>query len=153
MAQVSNPRKKFNFSIQIAPMPINPFLAQKVTIGGITIEQVSHGDTNHDIKTAGRVQQENITIDKIMTTSGADNFFWDWAYSAQDPIIGGGLNPSGYKRVVTITELAEDGTSVLNTFVCMGCWPTKINGMDLDRQSSDNTVESIELSVDKVEKL
>ena len=153
MAQVSNPRKEFNFTIQIAPAPINPFLAQKVEIPEITIDQTEHGDTNHDIKTAGRVKVGNINISKIMTTSGADNYMFDWAYSCQDPIIGGGLVPRQYKRVVTITELAEDGTSALNTWVCIGCWPTKINGMKLDRQSSDNTIESIELSVDKIEKL
>ena len=56
MAQVSNPRKEFNFTIQIAPAPINPFLAQKVEIPEITIDQTEHGDTNHDIKTAGRIK-------------------------------------------------------------------------------------------------
>lgn len=153
MAQISNPRKSFNFSIQIAPAPINPFLAQKVDLPEITIEQVEHGDTNHDIKTAGRVKLGNINISKIMTTSGSDNYMFDWAYSCQDAIIGGGLIPSQYKRIVIITELAEDGTSVLNTWVGMGCWPTKINGMTLDRLSSDNSIEQVELSVDKIEKL
>lgn len=153
MAQISNPRKAFNFTIQIAPMPINPFLAQKVTVPEITIEQVEHGDTNHDIKTAGRVVYGNIIINKIMTTSGSDNYMFDWAYSCQDAIIGGGLVPAQYKRVVTITELAEDGTSALNTWVGIGAWPTKINNMELDRQSSENSIESIELSIDRLEKL
>lgn len=153
MAQIENPRKAFNFSIQIAPAPINPFLCQKVESPEITITQTNHGDTNHDIKTAGRVETGNLRIDKISTTSGADNYMFDWAYSCQDPIIGGGLVPSRYKRIITITELAEDGTSALNTWICTGCFPTKINGLSLDRQSSDNTMESIEFSVDKVEKL
>lgn len=153
MAQVSNPRKSFNFTIQISPSPINPFLAQKVEIPEVTLAQTTHGDTNHDIKTAGRIETGNIRIDKISTTSGADNYMWDWLYSCQDPIIGGGLMPTQYKRIVTISELAEDGTSILNTYVCIGCFPTKINGQTLDRTSSDNTMESIELSVDKVEKL
>ena len=153
MAQVSNPRKEFNFTIQIAQAPINPFLAQKIDVPEINIEQVKHGDTNHDIKTAGRVDFGNVTISKIMTTSGADNYMFDWAYSCQDAIIGGGLIPSQYKRVITITELAEDGTSALNTWVLIGCWPTKINGMKLDRMSSDNTMETVEISVDKIEKL
>lgn len=153
MAQISNPRKQFNFSIQIAPAPINPFLAQEVEIPDINVEPVSHGDTNHDIKTAGRVTYGNITINKIMTTSGSDNYMFDWLYSCQDPIIGGGNIPSFYKRVVTITELAEDGVSILNTWVCTGCFPVTINGMTLSRTSSDNTIESIELSVDKIEKL
>jgi len=153
MAQISNPRKQFNFSIQIAPLPINPFLAQKVEIPEINVEKVAHGDTNHDIKTAGRVSYGDINIEKLMTTSGADNYVYDWAASCQDVIIGGGLVPDQYKRIVTITELAEDGTSVLNTWVCIGCWPTKINGMTLDRVSSNNTIESVALSVDKIEKL
>ena len=153
MAQVSNPRKEFNFTIQIAPTPINPFLVQKVDIPEITVEQATHGDTNHDIKTASRVKYSNITLSKIMTTSGADNFFYDWAASCQDVTIGGGLIPNEYKRVLTISELAEDGTSILNTWICTGCWPTKIAAMKLDRQSSDNTIESVEISVDTIEKL
>jgi phage tail-like protein len=153
MAQVSNPRKQFNFSIQIAPAPINPFLAQKVESPEITLETAEHGDTNHDIKTAGRVKFGNINISKLQTTSGADNYMFDWLYSCQDVILGGGLVPDDYKRVVTITELAEDGTSVLNTWICMGCFPVKINGQQWDRQSSDNTVEQVELSVDRVEKV
>lgn len=153
MAQISNPRKQFNFTIQVAPAPINPFLAQKVEIPEITIEVAEHGDTNHNIKTAGRQMIGVISIEKIMTTSGADNYFWDWLNSCQDTLIGGGLVPDFYKRVVTISELAEDGTSILNTWVCRGCWPSKIDTMTLDRQSSDNTIEKIELSVDKIEKL
>lgn len=153
MAQISNPRKKFNFTIQVAPAPINPFLAQKVQLPEIDIEQAEHGDTNHSIKTGGRVNYGNVSIEKIMTTGGADNYFYDWAASVQDTVIGGGLVPSQYKRVLTVSELAEDGTSILNTWVLTGCWPTKINGQDLDRMSSDNTIESIELSIDKAEKL
>lgn len=153
MAQVSNPRKQFNFSIQIAPQPINPFLCQKVTVAEVSLDVTSHGDTNHDINTAGRVKVGKVTIEKIMTTSGADNYFFDWLYSAQDPIIGGGLIPDDYKRILTITELAEDGTSALNTWVCIGAFPSKINDMELSRVSSDNTIEKIELTIDKIEKL
>jgi len=153
MAQITNPRKKFNFSIQIVPAPLNPFLAQKVEVPEITLQAVKHGDTNHDIKTAGRVEYGDVTIEKISTTSGADNYFFDWQASCQDAIIGGGLLPEQYKRVVTITELAEDGTSILNTWVLLGAWPTKIGAMELNRLDSDNTMESVTLSVDKIEKL
>jgi len=153
MAKISNPRKQYNFSIQIAPLPINPFLCQKVEIPERTIEQVEHGDVNFSVKTGGRSVFGNLMLEKLMTTSGADNYFWDWAASVSDAIIGGGLVPSEYKRVITVTELAEDGTSILNTWVCTGCWPQKINGQSLDRMSSENSVESVELSVDTVEKL
>ena len=153
MAQIENPRKVFNFSIAIAPLPLDPWLAQKVTVPEIQIEVAEHGDTNHDIKTAGRVKYSNIMIEKIMTTSGADNYMFDWLSSCQDVTLGGGLVPPAYKRVLTITEHAEDGTSILNTWICRGVFPAKISNMVLDRQSSDNTIEGLELSVDTVEKL
>ena len=153
MANISNPRKQFNFSIQVVEAPINPFLCQEVDLPEITIEQTSHGDTNHDIKTGGRISVGNLTIQKIMTTSGADNYFFDWALSVADPVLGGGLVPDEYKRTLLITELAEDGVSAVNTWVCTGAWPTKINGQKLNRLSSDNSIENIELSVDKAEKL
>lgn len=153
MAQIQNPRKKFNFSIQVVGAPINPFLVQKVTIGDISITQVKHGDTNHDIKTAGRVEVGETELEKLMTTSGADNYFFDWAYSCQDIILGGGLIPAAYKRSLLVSELAEDGTSILNTWVLIGVWPTKISGQELSRTDTENSMERITLSVDKMEKL
>lgn len=153
MAQIKNPRKGFNFSILIAPLPINPFLVQQVKVGEIEIEAVLHGDTNHDIKTGGRVNFPTLTLSKLMTTSGADNFMWDWAMSVADATIGGGLVPDLYKRTIVITELAEDGTSILNTWVMTGCWPQKINGLELNRMASDNTIESMEFCIDNMEKL
>lgn len=153
MAQITNPRKEFNFSIQIVGAPINPFLVQDVTLPEININQAKHGDTNYDVKTAGRVEYSEAELEKIMTTSGADNYFFDWAYSCQDSIIGGGLVPDLYKRTVLISELAEDGTSILNTWVLLGVWPTKINGQKLTRRGTDNSLEKISLSVDRLDKV
>lgn len=153
MAQIENPRKKFNFSISIAPDPIDPFLVQKVQIPEREVEVVEHGDTNHDIKTGGRVKFGMLTLEKISTTSGADTYFEDWMASIADPLLGGGLVPDQYKRIMTITELAEDGVTPLNTWVCTGCWPSKRNSIDLSRTESDNTIESLEICVDTVEKV
>jgi len=153
MAKIENPRKVNLFTIEIIPIPINPFLFQKVTIPERDIQVATHGDINHDIKTGGRANYGNIMLEKLMVTDGADNYFSDWAASVNDPDIGGGLTPFDYKRIVTITELAEDGTSILNTWVCTGCWPQKINGQELDRMSAENSIESIELCVDKIVKL
>lgn len=153
MAKVVNPRKKFNFTVQVVGIPIDPFLVQNCEIPEREIEVVEHGDTNHDIKTGGRVKFGNITLEKIMTTDGADTYFEDWMAGIQDPLIGGGLNPSFYKRDLVITELKEDGTGILNIWTCIGCWPNKRGAINLDRTESENTIESIELCVDKVEKV
>lgn len=152
-AKVKNPRKKFNWQLNFTKHPISPYLFQKVTIPGITVEQVAHGDLNHDIKTAGRVSFSNLVADKLETTSGSDTWLTDWIASCQDAILGGGLTPGMYKETVIISELAEDGSSVLNSWVCEGVWPCKINDQELDRMSSDNTIESMEFSVDVCEKL
>jgi phage tail-like protein len=153
MAQIENPRKVFNFSIQVANLPINPWLAQEVDIPEESLEVVSHGDTNHDIKTAGRHMYGNMTIRKLMLTSGSDNYFFDWMASCSDVLLGGGLTPTAYKRTLIITELAEDGGSIINTWIATGCFPSRRSAIALKRTSSDNTIEEVELSIDTLEKV
>lgn len=153
MAHIKNPRKVFNFSLQFAPDIFDPWLAQKVTLPDVDIDVVEHGDANYSIKTGGRVNYGTCTIEKLMTTGGADNWFWDWINAVQDSVVGGGLTPSLYKKMLTVTELAEDGATPINSWVLEGVWPSKINGLPLDRLSSDNSIETIELQCDRMDKL
>lgn len=153
MAKVKNPRKAFLWQLTFVKHPVNPYLFQKVTLPEITVEQVSHGDLNRDVKTAGRVSVGNMTAEKLETTTGSDTWFADWLAACQDQVLGGGLMPSQYWETVIITELAEDGVSILNTWTCTEVWPTKMNGRTLDRTISDNTIDSIEFSVGLCEKL
>jgi phage tail-like protein len=153
MAKFANPRKKFNWSIQISPDPINPFLFQKVTLPDADIEKVAHGDTNHDIKTAGRVTYGEIACDKLLSSSQGDAYMWSWFDTCQSSVLGGGAPPDVYKKVITIVEFAEDGATVLNTWVASGVWPASISGQELDRSSSDNSIEHIEFSIDKLTKV
>jgi len=153
MAKFANPRKKFNFSIQISPDPINPFLFQKVTLPDAEIEEVAHGDTNHDIKTAGRVTYGKIVCEKLMSSGQSDNYLFSWFDTCQSSVIGGGAPPELYKKVITIVEFAEDGATILNTWIAQGVWPSSLPGIELDRQLSDNTIENVEFSVDKLMKV
>lgn len=152
-AKVKNPRKKFLFSVIFITHPINPYLVQNVTLPEISIEEVAHGDINRDVKTGGRISVGTLTLQKLETTSGSDTWMWDWLMSVQDLFLGGGLVPSQYWETCTINELAEDGVSVLNSWVCTEVWPIRVNGQELDRMSSDNTLEEIEFSVGTIEKL
>jgi phage tail-like protein len=151
-AKVKNPRKSFNWSITFPKHPISSYLAQKVTLPDVEVEQVSHGDTNHDIKTAGRVSVGNLTMEKLCTTSGSDTWLHDWLMSCQDIALGGGNIPSVYKETCVVCELAEDGESILNTYLLDGVWPCKVSGNELDRNSSDNIIEKAEFSVDTIDK-
>ena len=153
MAKIKNPRKKFLWSIQFVGMPINPYLFQKVDIPEKTIEQISHGDVNRDVKTGGRATIGNMTAEKLLTTSGSDTFIWDWMSSIADTTLGGGLTPEQYWKTILVSELAEDGSSVLNQWIMSEVWPTKLNGQSLERMSSDNSIETIEFSVGDIEKV
>lgn len=153
MAKFANPRKKFNWSIQITPDPINPFLFQKVDMAESTINQDEHGDTNHNIKTAGRVEYSNLKAEKLMSASQGDNYMWAWFDTCQSSIIGGGALPSLYKKTIIITEMAENGVTVLNTWQAFGVWPCKITPTEYNRGDSGNSIETIEFSIDKLSRL
>jgi len=154
MAEKVDPRKKHNFSISIAPDPINPMLFQKVTLPDMDIAVAEHGHTNHNIKTGGRVSFSNLLAEKLLSSKEADTYMWNWAASVADPLIGGGTIPEIYKKVIIVTEFAEDGTTPVDQHIYEGCWPCKINGQELDRMSdADNSIESVEFCVDTGHKL
>lgn len=152
-AKVKNPRKKFLWQITFVKHPLNPYLFQEVSLPELEIEQVSHGDINRDVKTGGRITVGNLVCRKLESTSGSDTWLWDWLMSVQDLILGGGLTPSEYWETVRVDELAEDGVSILNSWIYEEVWPSKVNSQDLDRMSSDNTLEEIEFSVGTTNKL
>lgn len=155
MAKVANPRKVFNFSVTIVGAPIDPFLFQSVDIPDREIEQVAHGDTNFDIKTGGRNKVGNIIMEKLLRTTSeiANTYFWDWMDLIQNMQVGGGVTPNAYWRTILVDEFAEDGSTVINSWLLEECWPTKINGQNQKRMSSDNTIEKIELSCNVLNKI
>lgn len=150
MANVANPRKQFSFTIT-AP-GLNPFLAQKVTIPEVSFDITEHGDTNYDVKTAGRKKIGNLTIEKISTALGPDNWVDNWIGECGNELLGGGLLPSVYKKTITVDEYSTDGITIINSWTFYGCWPCKRNGIELDRKGSDNTLQSIEFCVDQIGK-
>jgi len=146
MAQVENPRKQFNFSI-FAP-GLNPFLAQKVMLPDVGFDVTKHGDTNYYVKTAGMLDVGTLNIEKISSATAPDSWIWQWIRLIQDAKLGGGALPIIYKRTLEIHHYSNDGITVLNKYIFEGCWPSKLNGVELSRQGSDNTLESIEFQVD-----
>lgn len=148
MANVSNPRKQFQFAITIAGF--SQFYAQKVTLPEEMTDVVEHGDVNFDVKTGGRSKVGKLIIEKISTATGADNYFSDWRSEVQNTTLGGGSLPSIYKRTVVIEEFSVDGVTVINTHTYYGCWPSKRDAIELDRKGSENTIEKVELEVDEV---
>lgn len=147
MANVSNPHKKFQFSVFL--FGLNPFLCQKVTTAERSIDQVEHGEGNHKIKTAGMLTLGNVTIENLVLSSFNNRVVWLWITSIQNEFTGGGTVPEVYKKAFQVQKLGTDLVSPIGTWSYIGAWPCKINGIELDRLSSDNTIESIEFSVDQ----
>lgn len=157
MSTLLNPRKAFAFRISFPGQPALPvFSVQSVTMPEETVEPVEHGLGNSRIKTAGQYIAGDATLERIMPATDnqasrdVNKFFRDWMRLAQDPIVGGGTDPILYKQVVLIEELANDGITVLNSYLLNGAWPTKINGREYKRSESNNVVESVDLSTDVV---
>jgi phage tail-like protein len=151
MPKISNPRKKFNFRIEIDG--VDQWEVQKVTIPEAEIAVVAHGDSNSDVKTGGRVNFSNLVMEKLKATAESDKAIWLWMKSVQDAATGGGLLPIAYKRIITIKEMDTTGTQAIRKHVCFGCFPVKKTVSELDRQADENTMDTIEFSVDSVEEL
>lgn len=147
MANVNNPHKKFQWSIAILGM--NPFLAQKVMLPERSLDVIEHGEGNHVIKTAGMVKLGTLTIEKLSPATLPDKLMWAWIASIQNEFVGGGLIPEAYKKGVQISKYSTDGLTIVETWNWTGVFPSKINGLELDRLSSDNTIDTIEFSVDR----
>src|SRR5690606_12123157 len=90
-------------------------------------------------------------IDKLATADGPDEFIWDWVRSIRNTRTGGGAPPQVYKRNVIVEQYGSDNSTVVKVWVLDGAWPSKINGVELDRLASENTIESIEFSVDELD--
>jgi len=150
---IINPRKKFNFRINILPLPIIPtFSVQMVTLGESAIDITEHGFGNTIHKTGGLIKVGNLTLERLLEgeTSLVSTALWQWHWKVQNPVTQTGGNPIDYKRVIKIDELAVGlGDPIaLNTWFAIGAWPATINGREFDRTSSDNLVDSVEFAID-----
>jgi hypothetical protein len=151
MAQIQNPKKQFNFGILIPGM--NEFLAQKVTLPDFEIEEVLHGDFNFDVKTGGRAKFGRLIMEKLSRADQNDSLIWNYLRSIQNVYTGGGMLPSMYKSTLEVYHYAPDGITVLDIYRYEGAWPCKLNGIELNRSQSENTIESIEWCVDQPDKV
>lgn len=144
MAKINNPVKSFQFNILIPG--INPFLVQEANNPDIEFEMSEHGDTNYDVKTAGKFKVGMLKIQKIASSAGAA---LDIAIDAWVTEIQNGALPLQYKRPIIVEQLGNDGVSVVRRWTWEGCWPQKVNGLEFTRMKSENTIESIDFCVDK----
>ena len=142
MAQeIENPGKSFQFAVLAAGL-LN-YAVQDVTGLETEFDQVEHGGARSDIKTAGKQKFPNIKLEKLRPIGVGDNWIWDWLEQVKLGL------PQGYKRNIDIVQYANDGITITDLWEVTGVWPVKLNGIELSRTKSENSMESIELSVDE----
>lgn len=151
--KIQNPRKQFNFSFSIIGLPLSPYLVQDLELPEIEITGDVHGDTNYDVKTAGRIQIDTCRMEKISPADGSDAYVYNWCETCQSQMLGGGAVPSQYKKDILVKEFAEDGQTVINTWRLLGCFPNKYKPTSFSRTESGNSIEKMELHVDRVMKV
>lgn len=139
-AKVPNPRKQFQFRITM--FGLNQFLAQEVKLPDEEFDIIEHGDTDYDVKTAGRPRIGTLTITKLEPGTGPDTFVRTYRNMVRTGL------PSMYKKTCLIEEFAPDGRTVIDRHEYEGVWLSKINGKEFSRTSSNNTTQSLEFSVD-----
>lgn len=151
MAKIASTRKVFNFRVEIAGL--DQWEIQKATPSEPEIEAVKHGDTNHDIKTPGRVSFTDLILEKLRPMNGSDNWAWLWLLEAQNPLTGGGSLPIKVNQIIILKEMDNTGFLTLNRWVHEGCWVRKVSQSAFDRNSSDNIIETATLSVNRAFRL
>lgn len=150
MAQVTDPKKAFQFNIFAAGL--NPYAAQDVNIPDFDIEVVEHGDTDHDVKTAGRIKYGNVTVTKLRPIGIGDSWVWAWIERIRNSTTGGGQLARQYKQNISIVQLSYDNITITDEWKCEGAWPTRVNGLALSRTKSENSMETVELAIDRARK-
>ena len=154
---IQNPVKKYNFSVEILPptagLPV--FSVQNCSLPDSEITPVEHGYGNTSVKTGGKVSVTNFSMSRLNDPQNiVGKAMFEWHYQVQNPVtLAGGdpVGPDGYKRIIIVTELLNDGVTPKNSYYMYGAWPTKINGKEYDRMTSDNLVEEIEFACDYME--
>lgn len=146
MAEYDNPQKSFTFGV-IAP-GLNPYAVQQCDLADTDFDEVTHGQDNHDIKTAGKIKFGDVTINKLRPMVETDNWIWAWVQLIQNAQLGGGALPSIYKRNIRIVQYSADGVTITDAWDLQGAWPKKINGFKLDKTKSENVMEEITFAID-----
>ena len=143
-----NPRKKFPWTVEFEGL--EPALVQQVTIPTVSVEVAEHGSSNILVKTGGMVKIGDIELKKLMFMDKSETWAYDWLKSMSNPEDGTMGVPSEYKRNGYIIFHDTDLETVLEKWQVIGCFPKEIEKDELDRTSSDDIIEKVVLSCDRI---
>jgi hypothetical protein len=142
-AKVQNTAKKFNFRVEIDG--IDQFLMQEFELPEESYDIVKHGDTNFDVKTAGRRIIGDGTFKNIISLNTSQDVIKD-----RMDAIGAGVLPSTYKEDMIVSQLLPDGVTAVKTWVLKGAFFFNLKVDAFSRTSSDNQIINGKISADDI---
>jgi len=137
-----DPFRNFNFAVEINGATIGYFT--ECTGFGATIEPIEHsegGDNGKPRKLPGQTKYANITL-KWGLTDSTD--LWKWF---KDIVDGKVTRKNGS---IILRDL--DGVTEVARWNFFDAWPTKWDGPDFNAKSSELSIETFELVVEKLER-
>jgi len=151
MATDVNPRKKYQFACSFDGL--NDRYCQKIKLPDVSFDSDEHGDGPIVIPTHGLKKYSTLTLEKLENVLGPDDWIWSWVYLMQDEGLGGGLPPIAIQKTIRITQRDYSMVNSLAVYEFQGCWPEKVNGIELDKVSSDNIMQTIEFKITRMRKI
>lgn len=148
VANSVNPRKKFSWSVEFDGL--EPILVQKVKLPVLSVDVHEHGQANMLIKTGGMVKVGDVELTKMLFQNKSERWAYEWMRQVSNLENGQVGLPNDYKKNGFIIWYGTDGTTVLQKWQVVGCWPKNIDLDELDKLSSDNVMEKITLSCDQI---
>lgn len=148
MPIVGTPRtfnKKFAFQIQIDGFGWAGF--SKASALKAKIAEIKHyeGGTLLPEKSLGRVDFENLTLERGATRTDNDMYVWfTMCVSAPSNI---GVKETAYKRNADLVQLDRDG-EVLARYTIYNCFPVEFEAGEWDNTVDENVIEKMVLSYD-----
>ena len=132
------PMPKFYFQVTFGG-----FVMSFQEVSGLDMEldpiEYRHGDSKvfSTIKMPGVKKTSNITMKKGVFIGGTNNRFQDWFTQIK-------LNT--IKRETVVIELLDEAGSPTMTWTLNNAYPTKVTGTDLESDSNEVAIETIEFT-------
>ena len=145
MAHIANPIKSYNYVVEVDGL--DTYLVQSITLPEREVEKVEHGEGQSTIKTAGKFIIGDITMSKLIPTEMADSWATEWLDASY------GTLANVYKKTLVVKVLHPDSTTIARSYICRGCFPSKVSLSEFSSTTSENIIETVVFSVDSIEQL
>jgi len=146
---IGEPVRQSSFEVSFSRLPNIWMVCNNTNLPNITIDQIEIYHGNEKTKIAGQPDVQNITLE-LRDTISPDiiRLIENWKNTVYNPSSGLIGYASEYKDRGTVEQYDTKGI-LIRAWDLFGVWPTSVNYGNLDYQSKDPVLASIDFSVDR----